>query len=60
MEEFNSFMRASQIKMSQTPKKNKESRPSDADAMMADIQAGCQFFNDEQSNNARESIEVHK
>ena len=37
MEEFNSFMRASQIKMSQTPKKNRESRPSDADAMMADI-----------------------
>ena len=38
-------MRASQIKMSQTPKKN---RPSDADAaMMADIQCGIQFFNDE-------------
>ena len=49
MTEFNSFMRASQIKSSQTPKKN---RPSDADAdadaaMMADIQCGIQFFNDE-------------
>lgn len=40
MEEFNSFMRASQIKMSQTPKKERESKVNDADAMMADIQAG--------------------
>lgn len=50
MEEFNSFMRASQIKMSQTPKKSRDGRASDADAMMADIQAGIQFFNDEKSN----------
>lgn len=44
--ERNSFMRASYIK-NHTPGKEDANRQQDADAMMAEIQKGIKFFNDE-------------